>query len=171
MKSLLFQLTDRLGKYLAANPVDIPGFQELVRGCTDVSTEEENSQSLSKSSWQQSVGIDSSKLDLFSTLPNEILTEIIWYLSSRDIANLRLATRSYRYLPDILFKHLIRTEMPFFWEIDELQSGQTDWSQLYAKLKIDWRKNVLGLRNRERIWKEVEGIVDMIRDTNYGLVH
>ncbi|RWQ92608.1 hypothetical protein C8Q69DRAFT_83781 [Paecilomyces variotii] len=158
-------------EYLAANPVNIPGFEELVKSCADEPTVEGNGQLSPESSPQQDPEVESPKPDIFSKLPNELLSEIMWYLSPGDIANLRLATRSYRCLPDILFKHLIRTEMPYFWEFDDLDSQQTDWSQLYAKLKLDWKKNVLGLRNRERIWKEVEGIVKMISETNCGLVH
>ncbi|KAL1857328.1 hypothetical protein Plec18170_003448 [Paecilomyces lecythidis] len=158
-------------EYYAANPVNIPGFEGLVSGCTEGSSVEGDTQSLSNSNQQQVPEAETRKPDIFDKLPNELLTEIMWYLSPRDIANLRLATPSYRCLPDIFFKYLIRTEMPYLWEFDDLNSRQTNWSQLYAKLKLDWRKNILGLRNRERIWKEAEGIVKMISETNCGLVH
>lgn len=107
--------------------------------------------------------------DIFSTLPPELRTEILRGLPARDIASLRLASRSFRALPASLFKDLIRREMPYFWEIDDLDPRGTDWAALYTALRRDWTRGILGLRNRARIWREAEEIVDMIRET--GLAH
>ncbi|KAL2005539.1 hypothetical protein VTN00DRAFT_2750 [Thermoascus crustaceus] len=163
-------------EYLAANPVDIPGFQELLNHLSDSedTSKEPNHQAPSPgapSHSQSHSALTTSGTDIFSTLPPELLTEILWSLSARDIANLRLASRSFRTLPPILFKHLIRTEMPYFWEIDGLDPRGTDWADLYKMLQHNWSSGLLGLRNRVRIWHEAEKIVEMIQETNHGLTH
>lgn len=143
--------------------------QELLKHLSDSeNTSKEQSQQIPS---QPHTAITSSEIDIFSILPPELLTEILWNLSAKDIANLRLASRSFRALPPILFKHLIRTEMPYFWEIDELDPRGTNWAELYRLLRRDGSSGLLGLRNRVRIWHEAEEIVKMIRETNLGLAH
>jgi hypothetical protein len=55
--------------------------------------------------------------DRFSPLPEEIKLEILSFLASSDIANLRLASRAYRQLPIFLWRKLLQKEMPWLWEV------------------------------------------------------
>lgn len=59
--------------------------------------------------------------DSFSQLPQELKNMVLLHLPSPDIASLRLASRSFRQLPKSLFKRLILGEMPWFWEIDDIE--------------------------------------------------
>jgi len=54
--------------------------------------------------------------DAFTALPYELRMELLSYLDSRDIANLRLVSRSFHQLPISLFHSLILRELPWLWE-------------------------------------------------------
>lgn len=54
--------------------------------------------------------------DPFDKLPPELRHMIVAQLSSKDIANLRLASRSFRHLPNTLWCDLMQREMPWIWE-------------------------------------------------------
>lgn len=54
--------------------------------------------------------------DLFSKLPEELRSMIVTSLSSRDIASLRSASRTFRHLPYTLWHDLMKKEMPWIWE-------------------------------------------------------
>lgn len=51
--------------------------------------------------------------------------------------------------------------MPWMWEFEALPVGTFDWYRLYCIVKFGWI-GLKGLRNRKRIWKEVEEIVRRI---------
>jgi hypothetical protein len=55
--------------------------------------------------------------DIFGKLPNELRDTVLSSLGSKDIANLRLASRTFRHLPITLWRELIEKEMPWIWEI------------------------------------------------------
>jgi hypothetical protein len=99
--------------------------------------------------------------DGFMKLPSELRYEILNSLSSRDIANLRVVTPAYRQLPVILFRTLVRQEMPWLFEAETMPIGNTDWFMLYKMVKLCWQ-DLMGLRNRKRIWKDVEEVVGRI---------
>lgn len=152
---------------------------------------------------------------VFERLPQELLFEITSNLGSRDIANLRLSSRSFSRLPISLWYQLVRAEMPWLYEawddaepspwvvsyeeifaaLDEQEMKEsmakgkkskknqasqpyqrpwkvpemvklplhgTDWYQLYTLVTRNWSQ-LKGLRNRERIWKDVEEIVGRIQ--------
>lgn len=73
--------------------------------------------------------------DPFHTLSDELVPLILINLSSKDIANLRVASRKFGPLPDILFRHLIITEIPWFGEAPKLKRGSVSWFELYQNLK------------------------------------
>jgi hypothetical protein len=54
--------------------------------------------------------------DVFARLSFELRLEVLSYLGSRDIANLRLVTRVFRQLPQSLFHQLLLREAPWLWE-------------------------------------------------------
>ncbi|KAI0167625.1 hypothetical protein BJ166DRAFT_520332 [Pestalotiopsis sp. NC0098] len=175
--------------------------------------------------------------DVFAQLPRELCFLVLDQLQSRDIANLRLVSRSFHQLPQSFFRSLTLREMPWLWEAwcdmdyskwafplaTELRhknktyserlnniilaqnalkeearaAGDEDLHQaaiqalqqvaaeeehdrdslatpptLQAAEKTDWyhmrcelaRNNsrLLGLRNRRRIWKDCQEILDRI---------
>jgi hypothetical protein len=120
--------------------------------------------------------------DPFGKLSAELQYHILTHLSSRDTAHLRLASRSFRQLPKRLFKHLIRQELPWFWEIDNSQElnnqywkedlaevgreytpREPNWLTVYERLQV-MQKGLLGVRNRVRIWAVVEeGVARIMR--------
>jgi len=66
--------------------------------------------------------VHSNPSDPFSKLPQELKNMVLFELPSRDIASLRLASRAFHQLSKSLFKHLLQKEMPWFWEIDQLEA-------------------------------------------------
>ena len=86
---------------------------------------------------------------------------ILEHLGSKDIANLRLATPVFRQLPTILFRRLFLEDMPWLFEMGDLDVASVDWYEWYCKWKSDWG-DLKGLRNRRRIWRDVEEIVSRI---------
>lgn len=59
---------------------------------------------------------DSNAHDSFMILSLELRLQILSSLTSKDIANLRLATPCFRQLPISFFHTLINKEMPWLWE-------------------------------------------------------
>jgi hypothetical protein len=100
--------------------------------------------------------------DPFLALPTELLHVILAHLPSSSIASLRLATRTVRQLPIVLFRRLLLEDMPWFWEANDLPVGETNWWGLYILLKFCWADGLKGLKNRKRIWKDVNEIVSRI---------
>ena len=84
---------------------------------------------------------------------------VLAYLSSKDIANLRLASPVFRKIPIILFRRLLLDDMPWFWEARDFPVRETNWYEVYRKVQ-SW--TFKGLQNRKRIWKDVEVIVRRI---------
>ncbi|KUJ21985.1 uncharacterized protein LY89DRAFT_714994 [Mollisia scopiformis] len=195
-------------EYLVANPVNIPGFGIMMRGTYkeeiplgDGAFCDRNIHEAMSSNFVEERNRPE---DPFYNIPPEIKNDILARLCSKDIASLRLASRCFRQLPKALFRNLIKKEMPWFWEINDVKieeeeylSGSfqesygadmlevsddidadvlayvqarmekktldTNWLLVYEQLKM-LEKGVLGVRNRARIWKVVEEVVDRIGD-------
>ena len=155
-------------EYLVANPIDIPGLQRLLEpagssasrrvvfgsidGPDDIQAEDLRTSSHTPDAAQ----------DIFSELPPEITSIILDSLGPKDIANLRLATPVFRQLPTALFQRLFWEEMPWLFEVKGLDMAAVDWYELYCKCKVGCR-NLKGLRNRKRIWRDVEEMVAKIQ--------
>lgn len=102
---------------------------------------------------------------------------MLYRLTPKDVANLRLASRSFHQLPGRFFRYLIEENMPWFWEVDKLDEcnqkymgsifssprSRTDpnWLKIYQHLRV-LQTSMLGVRNRVRIYKVVEEIVARI---------
>ena len=152
-------------EYLAANPVEIPGLPSLLELPAYISRVVFGAKyaDAEKPRDRHDAGLPTSTAtDPFQKLSAELNTIIIAYLSSKDIANLRLAAPAFRQLPNILFKRLLLEDMPWFWEAQELNVSNTDWHHLYRKVKFDL-VNLKGMRNRKRIWKDVEEILRRVK--------
>ncbi|MCJ1421091.1 hypothetical protein MMC32_007453 [Xylographa parallela] len=160
-------------EFLAANPVEIPGFSALLNdpmcymGFEQPSqfVFQRHSQKLKNPSvtnhgtplWSNSLH----SADPFTKFPAELSDMVLACLSSKDIANLRLASSVFRQLPTILFRRLLLEDMPWFWEAQDMPVGNASWYDVYRKAKFCWLFK--GLQNRKRIWKDVEEIVRRIR--------
>lgn len=72
--------------------------------------------------------------DVFSTLPVELRRAIAESLPRKDLANLRIASATFTELRQSYFHHLIKTEMPWVWEIDALPADEVNWHGLWCKL-------------------------------------
>jgi hypothetical protein len=118
-------------EYLAANPLYVPRLPSLLLtaikevkdfgpriGAFNLSQSVVSSITPRKSAHQSA--------DPLLSLPNEIRLMVVECLGSRDIANLRLASRAFRQLPVSLWYQLVRKEMPWLWEAwDENESTHT----------------------------------------------
>ncbi|CAD6584366.1 MAG: hypothetical protein ASARMPRED_001748 [Alectoria sarmentosa] len=147
-------------EYLAANPIDIPGLsQRLKPPVYDVGK---------KATFGGNKEPDSSRTppftvqDPFSALSAEITSMVLDHLGSKDIANLRLATPVFRQLPTLLFRRLLLEDMPWLFEVKDLDMARIDWYEWYCTWKNGGGGDLKGLRNRRRIWRDVEEIVSRI---------
>ncbi|KAI9647978.1 hypothetical protein NHQ30_002600 [Ciborinia camelliae] len=220
-------------EWLTANPVFVPALPSIFQSA--ISKDPKFSHDSSAFPSRPSGPYQSSRQahDLFLGLCPELQDAILSHLSSKDIASLRLVTRSFSQLPQSLFHKLVRSEMPWLWEIydstppsfwvtvsrldlksreerrkaynDELElqrevileempavydewraskpvfdesikgarktgfeegidTQKLDWYQLYLGVTREFKEGALkGLRNRERIWKDVEEIIRRIK--------
>lgn len=158
---------ERGSEYLVANPVDIPGLRQLLEPPVH-GAEQKTTFGASQSPNDSQTEIHRTPLstpnavkDPFSPLSAELTSMILDHLGSKDIANLRLATPVFRQLPSILFRRLLLEDMPWLYEVKELDVAQFDWYSFYCTLKSSW-KDLKGLRNRKRIWQDVEEILGRI---------
>ncbi|KAL2060254.1 hypothetical protein VTL71DRAFT_9649 [Oculimacula yallundae] len=162
-------------EYLAANPLDIPGL--MIQLYSFYLTQPSGISMLSERPPHRD-----NAMDKFGRLPKELTMMILQHLSSKDIASLRLVTRSFRYLPKKAFLGLIKKELPWFWEYDEFEefmqkthngyqklwdrdlgeSNPINWYVLYNQLRLAKTK-LLGLKNRVRIWNVAEEITRRIQ--------
>jgi hypothetical protein len=101
-------------EFLAANPLQIPALDSLFKAA-DRSQKDYNARA-SPFDAQMTTPSHSQIHDLFGKLPEELRDMVLAPLSSADIANLRLASRSFRHLPFTLWHDLIKKEMPWIWE-------------------------------------------------------
>ena len=155
-------------EYLVANPVNIPGLPALLQ--TSQSRFGGSSEVMSGSGVECSRiaeapnGFRADSADPFISVPTEVTSMVLDYLSSKDIANLRLATRAFRQIPPLQFRRLLLEDMPWMWEVEEMMTGEiADWHQLYCAIKFD-QAGLKGLRNRKRIWTDAEEIVRRIQE-------
>ena len=51
--------------------------------------------------------------------------------------------------------------MPWFFEVKDLDVAKYNWYELYCALKSSW-KDLKGVRNRRRIWWDLEEILRRI---------
>ena len=156
-------------EYLVANPIDIPGlsqFLELLVHCaskTDILGGSDRPDESPTENRRTPSSSPNPAKDSFSPLPPEITSMILDYLGSEDIANLRLTTPVFRQLPTILFRRLLFEDMPWLFEAKDLGVAKINWYDYYCTLKSTWM-NLKGLRNRRRIWRDVEEIVRRIQN-------
>ncbi|KAB8229395.1 uncharacterized protein BDW43DRAFT_303142 [Aspergillus alliaceus] len=216
-------------EFLVANPLYIPKLPSILLAA--VKDNNDFSPQNGAFDLHQTTERDAMLLDLMQcstdpllALPREIRLMIVKSLGSRDIANLRLASRAFQQLPVSVWYRLIREEMPWLWEAwdesecvhtpslwtavtadevemiykirehqikvvtEEYQTGEldpnviddmvrwppavphqiklprakTNWYEVYTEIKRNWGE-LKGLKNRMRIWEDVEEIIGRIK--------
>lgn len=105
-------------EFLAANPCFVPALPGVLEGVVRSTDEDFDF----RSSAFTPVGGDTQPIvarqpDILAKLPEELKLEMLSHLSSKDIANLRLASRTFRYLSQYFFRQLLLRECPWLWEI------------------------------------------------------
>ncbi|KAK2747219.1 hypothetical protein FQN55_005214 [Onygenales sp. PD_40] len=155
-------------EYLVANPIDIPrfpmslerlrlGIHERPKGAFRWSYDSvpEVLYNAPPTSMVRSVS------DPFIRLPHEILQTILAHCDSQSLANMRLVTQACRQLRPILFRNLLAKEMPWIWELEDLDIHKYDWREVFQHAKTRWM-SFKGLRNRRRIWSDIEEILNQV---------
>ena len=153
-------------EYLAANPVNVPGLPALLKASQSKfggsSDEMSGPEAECSQTDETSKCLRADSADPFRSAPTEVTSMVLDYLSSKDIASLRLATRVFRHIPQLHFRRLLLEDMPWMWEVEEMMTGEiADWHQLYCAIKYN-KAGLKGLQNRKRIWKDAEEIVRRI---------
>jgi hypothetical protein len=100
-------------EFVVANPLQIPALTaifEAARRPHDFDAKERSPFGV-----KGTVGMNNSS-DIFGKLPGELHDMFLTSLGSKDIANLRLASRTFRHLPITLWRELITKELPWIWE-------------------------------------------------------
>jgi hypothetical protein len=101
-------------EFIVANPLQIPALDSLFEAADRSQTSfNPRASPFGAETISSSPGRSH---DLFAELPEELRDMVLAPLSSVDIANLRLASRSFRHLPFTLWHDLIKKEMPWIWE-------------------------------------------------------
>lgn len=96
-------------EFLAANPLHIPGLSALLES----SRREQDAFVPRASPFGARSATSNVTEDIFGKLPEEIRDIIVAPLDSKDVANLRLASRSFRHLPHTLWHDLMKKDMPW----------------------------------------------------------
>jgi F-box domain len=164
-------------EYLSANPLYIPGLIPILNaaGAADASFHPQHSAFAPLPSQIANRKLNTRKEDPFLDLPQEIREDIVDRLCSNDIAALRLASRAFHQLPICLWYHLLKTEMPWLWEVysDHIPSPWTalEVTDLKSSLKDKEEFERERLRRRNVIWQEMPEILEVWdRDRDEGYV-
>ncbi|CAG9993127.1 unnamed protein product [Clonostachys byssicola] len=95
--------------------------------------------------------------DCFSKLPFEIRLEILAHMEPGDLANLRLASKAFRTLPQYLFRNLLQKNFPWVYEAwctHPYSFWATREARDVRKIDDDWQKERELLETRIQILKE-----------------
>jgi len=116
-------------EYLVAVPIRVPGLDDLVRSCL-------RSEDVSDVVFASPARATRQPSDAFEMLPAELCSIVLELVTPRDVAALRLVSPAFTQLPQMYFNHLVRSEMPWMWEINELSLPlrQMDWYRLWCAL-------------------------------------
>ena len=107
-------------EWLAANPLYVPALPRILQNAVyenAASFDPSNSAFPTRRDGARSNSRIAETRDSFHILPQEVLLLIVKTLRSPDIGALRLASRSFTHLPILLWKQLLRREMPWLWEV------------------------------------------------------
>jgi hypothetical protein len=101
-------------EFIAANPLQIPALTAIFEAARR--PDDFDAMNLSPFGEKETNGTNVNS-DIFGKLPNELRDMVLSSLGSKDIANLRIASRNFRHLSITLWRELIEKEMPWVWEV------------------------------------------------------
>jgi hypothetical protein len=87
---------------------------------------------------------------ILSVLPTELKDMVLLHLASKDIGNLRLASRTFRQLPGCLFLSLTQDELPWFRQFDELKVIFAEYCERLSNKQPRCKARCLVLTPREK---------------------
>lgn len=154
-------------EYLVANPIEVPDLPDILERLVDSNCKKMTFGDAKEGDDSQTQGhrmsptTSKSIQDPFSRLPAEVNSMVLDHLGSKDIAKLRLATPVFRQLPTILFRKLLLKEMPWLFEVKDLDVARINWHDCYCALKSACR-DLKGLQNRRRIWRDIEELITRV---------
>jgi len=101
-------------EFVAANPLQVPALTAIL----EAARRPHEGFDASKNSpfGAKEVTGTSNTQDVFGKLPSELRDMVVSSLNSKEIANLRLASRTFRHLPITLWHDLLKKEAPWVWE-------------------------------------------------------
>ena len=100
-------------EFIVANPVHIPALRDII----ERARRKEPDFNTKNSTFEiDAAATPERERDIFARLPEELRDMILQPLRSKDIANLRQASSTFRKLPISLWYRLTREEMPWLWE-------------------------------------------------------
>ncbi|KAK5126435.1 hypothetical protein LTR85_010671 [Meristemomyces frigidus] len=102
-------------EYLAANPLFVPTLPALLEQA--LSSDPSFDARSGAFNISEQPAVEPISEDAFAVLPHELRMLILAELPSKDVANLRLASRTFRQLPIDFFHDLLLREMPWLWEL------------------------------------------------------
>ncbi len=112
-------------EYLVAHPLQIPELDRLIKDCSN------DAGHTSEVTFTAGANGDS---DPFWSLPPELRLMILRQLLKKDVASMRLSSRSFAQLPQAYFHDLVRTEMPWvLWDIPK--NSNLNWYKLWCELR------------------------------------
>lgn len=100
-------------EFLVANPVHIPALRDIIERAKRTGPDFNTKNCAFE---VDAAATPKHERDLFGRLPKELRDMILQPLGSKDIANLRQASSSFRRLPISLWHRLTLEEMPWLWE-------------------------------------------------------
>ena len=101
-------------EFVVANPLQIPALAKIIEAAQRPQSDFDASKN-SPFGAKETI-CTSSNHDIFWELPSELRDMVVSSLDSKDIANLRLASRAFGHLPITLWHDLLRKEVPWVWE-------------------------------------------------------
>ncbi|KAI1842601.1 hypothetical protein JX266_011214 [Neoarthrinium moseri] len=144
-------------EFLAANPCFITQLPNVLAAAERLGNEIVDTSTSSKSEYTRL-----RCTDVFSVLPPELRSLILIHLTSPDVANLRLASRTFYQIPQYIFRSLTLREMPWLWEawstLDYSFWASTTGDVLEAKIK----------QHRQRLEKLQAAVEVLIQEGNHG---
>jgi hypothetical protein len=124
-------------EWITANPVLIPSLPHVLESSVlkNGTIDMQSSPFISRSTIASRIN----STDPFIALPREVLHMILESSSSKDIANLRLASRAFTHLPIHLFAPLLKKEMPWLWEVWDQDTPTSPWAiESWCSLKQEF---------------------------------
>jgi hypothetical protein len=99
-------------EFLVADPLHVSGLSALFEAAKRPQLDSD----AHSSPFGEELEMPATPGDPFGKLPKELRDMVLEDLGSKDIASLRVASRSFRDLPNTLWHDLMKKEMPWIWE-------------------------------------------------------